>query len=78
MQPLLILQWLTQAMGITPETCGICRDDMVEGVGLEHRVNDQASHRFHTECVKPWFEQHPSCPLCRDRVTSINGEPLIK
>jgi hypothetical protein len=58
-----------------PEICGICLDD-IKGEGLEHMFNSKVSHRFHTKCVKPWLEEHQSCPLCRDRVTSINGEPL--
>ncbi|XP_030470457.1 E3 ubiquitin-protein ligase AIP2 isoform X1 [Syzygium oleosum] len=42
--------------------CAICRENLV--------VNDEmqelpCKHTFHPPCVKPWLDEHNSCPICR-------------
>ncbi|VDP04349.1 unnamed protein product [Heligmosomoides polygyrus] len=27
-------------------------------------------HIFHTQCVVPWLQQRPSCPICRQEVVA--------
>lgn len=61
--------------GTPAETCAICREEDMMG-GLEHRVSDTVAHRFHTDCVTPWVQQEENCPICRDKVTSVNKVPL--
>ena len=41
-----------------------CREDLV--VGDEVQImpcND--GHVFHPPCLKPWLQEHNSCPVCR-------------
>ena len=28
-------------------------------------------HHFHHDCIIPWFQQHPECPLCRGVVVHV-------
>ncbi|KAJ6924207.1 hypothetical protein NC652_017494 [Populus alba x Populus x berolinensis] len=42
--------------------CAICKENLV--------VNDKmqelpCKHRFHPPCLKPWLDEHNSCPICR-------------
>ncbi|KAG8375449.1 hypothetical protein BUALT_Bualt10G0101100 [Buddleja alternifolia] len=42
--------------------CSICQENLV--------VNDEmqelpCNHMFHPPCLKPWLDQHNSCPICR-------------
>lgn len=42
--------------------CAICRENLV--------LNDQmqelpCKHTFHPPCLKPWLDEHNSCPICR-------------
>ncbi|KAI4377021.1 hypothetical protein MLD38_014717 [Melastoma candidum] len=42
--------------------CAVCREDLV--------VNDEmqelpCKHLFHPPCLKPWLDEHNSCPICR-------------
>tara|TARA_B100000902_G_C27257153_1_gene888508 strand:+ start:823 stop:1230 length:408 start_codon:yes stop_codon:yes gene_type:complete len=43
--------------------CVICLD--------KYKNNDKivqlsCNHIYHSDCIKGWFNQHTSCPLCRD------------
>lgn len=43
------------------ERCIICQD------GLDHPFPLSCGHRFHAECLVPWFRAgHRACPTCRD------------
>lgn len=54
--------------------CAIC-------IG-EIQLNDVVSklncnHEYHQDCLQPWLDaQHNTCPLDRERITSINGVAL--
>ncbi|RWR95850.1 E3 ubiquitin-protein ligase AIP2 [Cinnamomum micranthum f. kanehirae] len=42
--------------------CAVCREKMV--------INDKmqelpCKHLFHPDCLKPWLDEHNSCPICR-------------
>lgn len=42
--------------------CAVCRENLV--------VNDKmqelpCKHLFHPPCLKPWLDEHNSCPICR-------------
>eukprot|EP00930_Biecheleria_cincta_P050381 TRINITY_DN35535_c0_g1_i1.p1 TRINITY_DN35535_c0_g1~~TRINITY_DN35535_c0_g1_i1.p1 ORF type:complete len:849 (+),score=193.80 TRINITY_DN35535_c0_g1_i1:119-2665(+) len=56
----------------TAEECGICYEqlDEKEAVALPcHRRG--CSSCFHTECIRPWLERNPSCPLCRSELQEL-------
>ncbi|MBP7075222.1 MAG: ankyrin repeat domain-containing protein [Rhabdochlamydiaceae bacterium] len=56
------------------DVCPICQDKM-EGGLVSHNV-DKVQHIFHEGCLTPWLKNHPSCPVCRIKVSSINGVSL--
>lgn len=42
--------------------CSICKENLI--------VNDKmqelpCKHKFHPPCLKPWMDEHNSCPICR-------------
>jgi len=46
-----------------PDTCGICRDDLVDDV----KTLDCA-HAFHSGCIDSWTVRVARCPFCRAHV----------
>ena len=46
--------------GTLREECSICLD---KPPGMITRTG--CGHEFHTECIKGWLRDNPSCPLCR-------------
>jgi hypothetical protein len=49
------------------EICSVCLDD-------ENCVDCKTgcSHNFHAKCLSQWVNKNNSCPLCREKITSIN------
>eukprot|EP00831_Metopus_contortus_P074045 TRINITY_DN67592_c0_g1_i1.p1 TRINITY_DN67592_c0_g1~~TRINITY_DN67592_c0_g1_i1.p1 ORF type:complete len:244 (+),score=12.86 TRINITY_DN67592_c0_g1_i1:157-888(+) len=43
-------------------SCAICYSEMIFG---ESAILIPCGHMFHQECIKPWFEGHNTCPICR-------------
>jgi len=42
--------------------CQVC----FEKFGAEEKLNQlPCKHLFHGECIRPWFETHNTCPVCR-------------
>ena len=60
---------------INEDVCPICQEEMNEGL-VSHDTDKKVQHVFHEECLTPWLKNHPSCPLCRLNVSSINGQPV--
>ncbi|KAK5966493.1 hypothetical protein GCK32_000277 [Trichostrongylus colubriformis] len=53
--------------------CTTCFEDFKLG---ELVVELLCHHIFHTQCVVPWLQQRPSCPICRQEVVaSMFPEP---
>ncbi|XP_024388311.1 uncharacterized protein [Physcomitrium patens] len=42
--------------------CPVCREALVEGETVSEMP---CTHPYHPECLKPWLEEHNSCPMCR-------------
>lgn len=42
--------------------CAICKDRLVEGDKMQEMP---CKHTFHPPCLKPWLDEHNSCPICR-------------
>ncbi len=49
------------------EICSVCLDD-------ENCVDCETScsHNFHANCLSQWVNKNNSCPLCREKITSVN------
>lgn len=44
--------------------CAVCKDVFnVDEEGLKLPCGE--THVFHSDCIKPWLEQHNTCPVCR-------------
>lgn len=48
------------------EECPICRDTLQESV-----VRLPCDHYFHKSCIKNWFDEHNTCPICRKNLESL-------
>jgi hypothetical protein len=42
--------------------CGVCLEDFAEGAIVYDLL---CTHRFHVDCLRPWFARSKSCPMCR-------------
>ncbi|XP_057952996.1 E3 ubiquitin-protein ligase AIP2 [Malania oleifera] len=42
--------------------CAICKENFVEGDSMQELP---CKHMFHPPCLKPWLDEHNSCPICR-------------
>mmetsp|Transcript_16487 Transcript_16487/g.27245 ORF Transcript_16487/g.27245 Transcript_16487/m.27245 type:complete len:573 (+) Transcript_16487:35-1753(+) len=68
--------------------CSICCEmlESMEVVALPCETRGCGSY-FHAECIRPWLERNPSCPLCRDALPQLvrpttplpqgTGNPLL-
>ena len=61
------------------ETCGICLDDLVcelnsKGPPVSHAGT--LTHVFHRGCLDKWVRITQECPLCRGKITHIQGGDL--
>lgn len=42
--------------------CAICKEDLAVGDKMQELP---CNHKFHPPCLKPWLDEHNSCPICR-------------
>ncbi|EOY30101.1 RING/U-box superfamily protein [Theobroma cacao] len=42
--------------------CAICKENLVVGDNMQELP---CKHTFHPPCLKPWLDEHNSCPICR-------------
>ncbi|KAJ0030201.1 hypothetical protein Pint_13623 [Pistacia integerrima] len=42
--------------------CAICKENLVSGDKMQELP---CKHTFHPPCLKPWLDEHNSCPICR-------------
>lgn len=55
--------------------CGVCFS-LIETKHIDHTVQFECGHWFHSQCVRPWCERcldnnnQPSCPLCRQTISN--------
>lgn len=60
--PVIVVEEETLAKLGKDAECAICKENLV--------VNDKmqelpCKHTFHPPCLKPWLDEHNSCPICR-------------
>lgn len=48
------------------ESCCICLDAFSKG---EVVMFLSCNHRFHNQCLRPWLQSKPICPLCKAKVS---------
>ena len=51
------------------KTCCICFEQMAFGENDKEVIITRCKHVFHTECIHSWINIHPSCPLCRKKIS---------
>eukprot|EP00238_Polyblepharides_amylifera_P006467 CAMPEP_0196585410 /NCGR_PEP_ID=MMETSP1081-20130531/50520_1 /TAXON_ID=36882 /ORGANISM="Pyramimonas amylifera, Strain CCMP720" /LENGTH=395 /DNA_ID=CAMNT_0041906937 /DNA_START=63 /DNA_END=1250 /DNA_ORIENTATION=+ len=57
--------------------CAVCRDEFL----LESKIQVLpcgGKHVLHPECLKPWLDQHNSCPICRFELPTDDMEYEMK
>lgn len=42
--------------------CAVCRENLIVGDKMQELP---CKHLFHPDCLKPWLDEHNSCPICR-------------
>lgn len=47
----------------TGDMCTICQETLVGDAPVSRLP---CRHHFHRACINPWFEEHNTCPICRD------------
>jgi len=45
--------------------CVICRDNLLITSRPYICSIKKCKHLFHSECIRPWFNRHHTCPICR-------------
>jgi len=54
---------------ITPNECTICLTEIIEDEDVKKLP---CNHQFHSDCIKPWFDQgNNNCPNCRADATPV-------
>ena len=56
------------------EDCTICRCNLNDNSlynkekGLESEIIiGKCGHGYHKECITPWINKHPNCPICSQK-----------
>jgi E3 ubiquitin-protein ligase AIP2 len=51
--------------------CAVCREAMAVGDKMQVMP---CKHDFHVDCLKPWLDEHNSCPVCRYQMRTDDEE----
>ena len=60
-----LLKYVSKIEQIPEEECSICYNNYDKGDNIS-KLN--CSHIFHNECIKKWFLNSGTCPMCRSNV----------
>lgn len=55
--------------------CAVCREDLIVGDKMQELP---CKHLFHPNCLKPWLDEHNSCPICRYELQTDDLEYELK
>ncbi|XP_027337350.1 E3 ubiquitin-protein ligase RNF181-like [Abrus precatorius] len=47
--------------------CSVCLCQIYKGEKV--RSLPVCKHRYHADCIGAWLKNHPTCPLCRNKIT---------
>jgi hypothetical protein len=65
----------TSASTSSRSVCAICTEEILPDANI-FKLN--CNHEYHQDCLQPWLDSnHNTCPLDRERITSINGIPRV-
>ncbi|KAL3106279.1 hypothetical protein niasHT_013822 [Heterodera trifolii] len=60
------------------ESCAICLGNYEQGESVITLPCAEGKHEFHAECIKAWFKQSNTCPLCREKISNTsNAVPVF-
>ncbi|XVF88989.1 hypothetical protein PTKIN_Ptkin19aG0095600 [Pterospermum kingtungense] len=60
--PVIALTEQTLAKLGSDAECAICKENLLVGDNMQELP---CKHTFHPPCLKPWLDEHNSCPICR-------------
>ncbi|KAL3685621.1 hypothetical protein R1sor_003643 [Riccia sorocarpa] len=55
--------------------CAVCQEVLVVGDKMQEMP---CKHSFHPNCLKPWLDEHNSCPICRYELPTDDREYELK
>ncbi|ESW11052.1 hypothetical protein PHAVU_009G261300 [Phaseolus vulgaris] len=53
------------------DCCSVCLCQISDGGKI--RTLPGCHHSFHLHCIAPWFNNHSTCPLCRNNITLLDN-----
>jgi len=58
-------QEINEEINTSIEICSICIESYLPP---QKSITLSCNHKFHSNCIKEWFEQELTCPICRTTV----------
>ncbi|KAI7739630.1 hypothetical protein M8C21_000699 [Ambrosia artemisiifolia] len=65
-----VTQEILAKMGADAE-CAICKENLKVDDSMQEMP---CKHTFHPPCLKPWLDEHNSCPICRHELRTDDHE----
>ncbi|KAH0688810.1 hypothetical protein KY289_016168 [Solanum tuberosum] len=59
-----------RVVGVYSDCC-ICLREFEQDDTCGVTILNACSHRFHSACIIPWFDENKTCPICRTHVNVV-------